>query len=123
MQNAKIAVVGDDKIVRDYVINMLMYCVNREILSFEDGFAAWNYLENPDSPDVIFFSDVNMPGMNGLELLTKIKEKHPHKICIMISGDPTNEKLAMELGADAFLAKPFTTNDLFSIVETLIIND
>ena len=123
MQDVKIAVVGDDKIVRDHVVNLLMYCVNREILSFEDGFTAWNYLEGSDSSDIIFFSDVNMPEMNGLELLTKIKEKYPHKICIMMSGDPANEKLAMELGADAFLAKPFNMNDLFNIVETLIVTD
>jgi DNA-binding response OmpR family regulator len=56
-----------------------------------------------------------MPGMSGLELLKKIKEKHhePPPVVMMITayGDADNYNTAMRLGADAFLTKPldFTT--------------
>lgn len=59
-----------------------------------------------------------MPEMNGFELLTKIKEKYPNKICILMSGNPTYEKFARELGADAFLFKPFKLDDLVSTLQT-----
>ena len=59
---------------------------------------------------VLILSDINMPGMSGLELLSQIKEKHhvPPPIVMMITayGDQDNYNKAMELGADDFLTKP-----------------
>jgi DNA-binding response OmpR family regulator len=51
-----------------------------------------------------------MPGMSGLELLSRIKAKHhdPPPMVMMISayGDSENQKAAMDLGADGFISKP-----------------
>ena len=59
---------------------------------------------------VIILSDINMPGMSGLELLDNIKRKHhkPPPVVMMITayGDAENYKKAMELGADDFITKP-----------------
>jgi len=121
--NVKIAVVDDDKLTRDLVVNALMYCVNRDVLSFENGFSALAYLDtNKDSPNIIV-SDVNIPEMNGLALLENIKKKWPSKICVIMSEDPANEKSASDLGADAFLAKPFKITDLFNIVQKYIVDE
>ncbi|MBU4185770.1 MAG: response regulator [Proteobacteria bacterium] len=120
--NVKIAVVDDDKLTRDLVVNALMYCVNRDVLSFENGFSALAYLDtDKDSPDIIV-SDVDMPEMNGLALLESIKKKWPSKICVIMSEDPASEKSASDLGADAFLAKPFKITDLFNIVQKYIVD-
>ena len=73
-----------------------------------------------DNPNDIIISDVEMPGMDGLELLDRVKAKSPKKIFIVMSADPSYEKRAKELGADAFLAKPFSIEDLFSLVELYI---
>ncbi len=105
---------------RDLLSTTLMYCVNRDVLSFGNGFEAWSYLEEKGNVDIVV-SDVDMPKMNGFELLAKIREKYPTKICIIVSQDSANEKTAMTLGANAFLAKPFSINDLFNIVETFIV--
>ena len=51
--NVKIAVIDGDLLVRDFVSTVLMYCVNRDVLSFDNGMAAWRYLEGADSPDII----------------------------------------------------------------------
>lgn len=66
-------------------------------------------------------ADVDIPKMDGLELLKRIKKDHPHKICILMSGKPAHENEALAYGADAFLAKPFDMNALFEIVQTFVV--
>lgn len=120
--NVKIAVVDNDKLTRNLVVNALMYCVNRDVLSFENGFSALAYLDaDEDSLDIIV-SDVDMPEMSGLALLESIKKKWPSKICVIMSKNSANEKSATDLGADAFLAKPFKVTDLFNIVQKYIVD-
>ncbi len=120
LENVKIAVVDDDQMSRDLLSTTFMYCVNRGVLTFENGSEAWSHLKGSGNIDIIV-SDVDMPKMNGFELLAKIRKKYPGKICIMMSQNSSNEKSAMALGANAFLAKPFNINDLFNIVETFVV--
>ncbi len=58
--------------------------------------------------------DINMPGLNGLEVLEKIKKDYPYLKVIMLSALCTEEivKKALELGADGFVAKPFQASSL-----------
>jgi CheY-like chemotaxis protein len=78
------------------------------------GEAALSYLSQHDSEAVLILSDINMPGMSGLQLLEKIKQKYvtPPPVVMMITayGDVENYKQAMELGADDFLTKPLDFN-------------
>ncbi|MFZ1558956.1 MAG: response regulator, partial [Saprospiraceae bacterium] len=59
---------------------------------------------------------INMPGMSGLELLKRIKQKYnePPPLVMMITayGDAENRKSAEDLGADDFLVKPLDFTDL-----------
>lgn len=118
--NIKIAVIDDDLLVRDFMVTVLMYCVNRDVLSFDNGLAAWKYIKGHESPDIII-SEIDVSGLNGFELMAKFKEKSPDKKCLLMSADPSNEQPARNSGADAFLAKPVTVNDLFSVVETFVV--
>ena len=118
--NVKIAVVDGDLLVRDFVSTVLMYCVNREVLSFDNGMAAWRYIEGADSPDIII-SEVEVTGLNGFELLAKFKAKYPSKKCLLMSANPDDEQIARDSGADAFLAKPVSVNDLFRVVEAFVV--
>jgi DNA-binding NtrC family response regulator len=115
--SSQIAIVEDDTTIRDLAVRALTNRMKRNILSFENGIDAWIHLENHDCTDIVV-SDIDMPEMDGFELLTRIKKKYPNKICILMSGDPSNEKSAKELGADAFLFKPFKLDDLLNAVET-----
>ena len=120
ISNVKIAVIDGDLLVRDFVTTVLMYCVNRDVLSFDNGMAAWNYVQSADGPDIII-SDVAVSGLNGFEFLAKFKAKHPTKKCLLMSANPEDKKLARDSGADAFLAKPVSVNDLFKVVETFVV--
>ncbi|CAN7665654.1 response regulator [Ensifer sp. T173] len=57
---------------------------------------------------ILILSDVNMPGMSGLELLPKARSLRPDVPVIMITayGDPDTKRQAFECGADALLTKP-----------------
>jgi two-component system chemotaxis response regulator CheY len=74
------------------------------------GEEALQYLGKYEHEAVLILSDINMPGMSGLELLRHIKEKHhqPPPVVMMITayGDADNYNAAMKLGADDFLTKP-----------------
>ena len=74
------------------------------------GEEALQYLNQHDHGAVLILSDINMPGMSGLELLRHIKEKYhaPPPLVMMITayGDAENYNTAMRLGADDFLTKP-----------------
>jgi DNA-binding response OmpR family regulator len=59
--------------------------------------------------------------MNGFDLLKNIKEKYPAKTCIIMSHQYKDEKTAKELGADAFLAKPFYIDELFELVQKYVV--
>lgn len=74
------------------------------------GEEAIKCLEQYEHEAVIILSDINMPGMSGLELLETIKRKYhkPPPVVMMITayGDAENYNKAMELGADDFITKP-----------------
>ena len=72
------------------------------------------YLNNNEHEAVLILSDINMPGMSGLDLLKHIKQKYhkPPPVVMMITayGDAENFNIAKELGADDFLTKPLDFN-------------
>jgi CheY-like chemotaxis protein len=62
----------------------------------------------PDPSLVLILSDINMPGMSGLEMLPKVKAERPNVPVIMITayGDDATKRKAAELGAAGLIAKP-----------------
>jgi CheY-like chemotaxis protein len=84
------------------------------------GNEALNYLNEENHEFVLILSDINMPGMSGLELLQQIKGKYvappPTVMMITAYGDEYNYNQAMSLGADDFLTKPL---DFITLKEKL----
>ncbi len=99
----------------------MTYCVNREVKSFDNGRLAWEYINTGGEVDIVI-SDVDMPEMNGFELMEKFREKYPDKIFILMSGVSDNERKSQTARADAFLAKPFEINDLFAIIQCFVVD-
>ena len=71
---------------------------------------------------ILILSDINMPGMSGLELLPKAKSLRPDVPIIMITayGDAETKRKALENGADALLTKPIDFVMLRSEIETRV---
>lgn len=115
----KILVVDDEKDIQA----LFEQRFRKEIRSGEMEFAfafsgeeALIFLEDSGQEAVLILSDINMPGISGLELLRRIKEKYkePPPIVMMITayGDNDNHQTAMHLGANDFLTKPLDFNFL-----------
>ena len=87
------------------------------------GEEAISYLNIHKHEAVLILSDINMPGMSGLDLLEHIKQKYhePPPVVMMITayGDAENYDTAKRLGADDFLTKPV---DFTSLKEKLKLN-
>jgi len=69
---------------------------------------------------ILILSDINMPGMTGLEMLPKVKEMRPNVPTIMITayGDPETRRKAMASGATGLLTKPIDFTLLREEIDT-----
>jgi len=87
------------------------------------GEDAITYLNQHQHEAVLILSDINMPGMSGLDLLEHIKQKYfkPPPVVMMITayGDAENFNTAKRLGADDFLTKPLDFSALKEKLKTL----
>lgn len=109
----KILVVDDEKDVQILFEQRFRREIKTGEMLFDFAFSgeeALQYLTEHIQEAVLILSDINMPGMSGLELLRKIKEEHqePPPVVMMITayGDAENYNTAKRLGADDFLTKP-----------------
>lgn len=113
-----VLVVDDSKVIRlaankmlgkDYVIHLA-----------EDGQVAWDLLQQNDAISVVF-TDLSMPNLNGMELLSNIRGSNNDHITnlpvIIMTGEDDTEstkKIVFDAGATDFISKPFQSIDLLS---------
>ena len=89
----------------------------------ESGDKALQRIADPTSESLILIlSDINMPGMTGLELLPKAKAARPDVPIIMITayGDVDTKRKALENGAETLLTKPIDFSALRGEIDTRI---
>ena len=82
------------------IISALKSCLRREpyIKMFaESGEEALDLLEGSSANVHVIVSDIQMPGMNGIELIQRVKTRFPHIICLLVSGANNIENLINSL--------------------------
>lgn len=115
----RILVVDDELSMREF-ISILLEREGYEVLTAADAATALSRLAASDIDLVI--SDVQMPGLNGLELLAKIKERTPETAVLLITAFSTAGQAveAMKLGAYDYLAKPFKVDEIKILVQNAL---
>lgn len=117
-----ILMVDDEEDIDQLILQKFRYAIKEKAMAFlfaRDGKTALELLENHSSPIHMVLTDINMPLMNGIELLLKIKSKFPTLKVLMMSAytDPNNTALAKSAGADGFISKPIDLHYLENLLK------
>ncbi|MGD8984031.1 MAG: sigma-54 dependent transcriptional regulator [Desulfobacteraceae bacterium] len=115
-EKMSIMIVDDEEIVRESFLHWFEKTGNR-VDAAASGFEALEKLEK--FPFDVLFVDIKMPGMNGIEVLGKVKEEYPDTFVIIITAYGSIETAveAMKLGATDYLLKPFKPEQLSLVME------
>ncbi|MBW1902009.1 MAG: response regulator [Deltaproteobacteria bacterium] len=115
----KVLVIDDEKRIRNGCQKTLKL-EGFEVATIESGTLGLEIIEK-EHFDIILL-DLMMPGLSGMEVLARVKALHPETIVIVISGYATLEHAieAMKKGAFDFIAKPFSPEELRSVVSKAI---
>ena len=116
---AKILVIDDEQIVHESC-NRILTEEGYEVKNALTGQEGFKKIE--DEPFDLVITDLKMPGISGMEALKKIKKDNPNIGIIMVTGYSTAETAveAMKLGAFDYLPKPFTPDELISVINKAV---
>jgi CheY-like chemotaxis protein len=126
MQPIKFLIVDDEKDVEILFRQKFRKEIRNEEIDLVFAFSgqgAIDVLRSQAPPEVMYiFSDINMPGMTGFELLEKVKSEFPDVKVSMISayGDKENQEKAMSSGAKSFFTKPIDFDSLKEEMDSII---
>ncbi|RKZ92956.1 MAG: two-component system response regulator [Gammaproteobacteria bacterium] len=117
--SVKILVADDEKLMRESVRELLsLYDLDCQLA--KDGQEALNILT--ESPIDILLLDLNMPNVDGFQVMKEVTSKYPDTEIIITSGEATfkNATLAMRYGVKDFLNKPYVPSELIKVINNLI---
>jgi DNA-binding NarL/FixJ family response regulator len=120
MQPYRILIADDHVLIRQMIKNTLEKLPSVQVVGeVADGLELLGHLKQSD-PDMILL-DITMPGMQGLEVLPKIKRKCPRVKVLILTMHKSKQHIAraFEAGADGYLLKENTLEDLVSAIEKI----
>jgi len=118
-QLPKIILIDDEPSVL-LALRLLLKALGYEVVDYSDPAKAIEFAST-DSTCNVCICDLRMPSMSGLEVLQEMKRVRPGLAFVLMSAHAGNEEIAQgtELGANAFLPKPFTPDDLRGVMISL----
>ncbi|MGL5804112.1 MAG: response regulator, partial [Xenococcaceae cyanobacterium] len=126
LKTEPLVLVVDDSITVRELLTLSFGKLGYRVEQARDGQEGWDKLRGGLPADMIF-CDIEMPRMNGLELLSNLKKedslKHIPVAMLTSRGAEKHRKLATDLGASAYLTKPYTEKDLIDVAQRFIKQD
>ena len=118
----EVLVVEDSSAMRAFIRAALEEDVGASVTDAASGFEAMREL--PRRAFGLVIVDINMPDINGLELIAFMRASDQHKttpvILISTEASERDRKRGLELGANAFLSKPFGPDELTTLVRRIL---
>ena len=119
MDNNKILIVDDDPNIRE-VVSVLLGSEGYAVDQAEGGDEALEKVYADRSIDLVIL-DIMMPGLSGVEVCTRIREKSPVPVLFLTAKSQDQDKVeAYTEGGDDYLVKPFSQTELLMKVKSLI---
>jgi DNA-binding response OmpR family regulator len=121
----KIINADDDPMIRD-IVKAILESAGFEVISLSDGLEVFTYLDSQEDQSRIsaFVLDLNMPGMNGLDVLTRLKlhAATQNIPVVLLTCQSTSDDILQgyNCGADYYITKPFSPKQLLDCVHTLV---
>lgn len=116
-----ILVVDDSETVRQ-VLQLTLSKAGFDVVEAEDGVDAYSKLS--DQPVDMIVTDLNMPNMDGLELIKKIRQEGEYRFTpiVMLTTESSEEKkkAGREAGASGWIVKPFKPEQLLKVVKMVL---
>lgn len=115
----RILVVDDEELIREVIAKKVETSLGYEAIEASNGKEALQRIE--ESPPDLIITDLRMPEMDGLQLLSEIRAQHRTTPVIILTGYGSMEDAmaAIRLGASSFLRKPFDINEVIALVENI----
>lgn len=114
----KILIAEDSPTMRSLIVSTIAALGDFEIVEAANGFEALRIL--PREKVDLVITDINMPDINGLELVSFIKNNANYKttplLIISTEGSERDREKGLSLGADAYLTKPFSPQELQRLI-------
>lgn len=117
-KTSKVLIIDDEQVILN-VLSKILECLNYEVLCAHSAEEALELINSVDLDFVI--SDIDLPGINGLELLKIIKNKVEQLPVLMITGNSIEfpEENAIAAGADGYIEKPFKSTNIIRAINSL----
>jgi two-component system, cell cycle response regulator len=107
--------IADDEPVSRLILQALLVKWGYDVVSAEDGDAAWEMLKSPDAPRMALL-DWMMPGQNGVDVCRALRRlrPEPYTYILLLTAKDAKESVVegLESGADDYLTKPFNPQEL-----------
>ena len=115
----RILVIDDEQVIRDLLHDMLS---SRDYLVTTAEDAKSGLTAARSTQYQVIFTDIRMPGMNGLDVCRQLRQECPDSRVIMMTGYGLEEMIqeALRLGAFASVKKPFDIQDIYDLVDRAI---
>lgn len=120
----RLLVVDDSSTMRRIIKNTLSRLGYNDVLEAENGAIAWEIMSAPDSNIKVLITDWNMPEMNGLELVKRVRADDRYRdvpiIMVTTEGGKAEVITALRAGVNNYIVKPFTPQVLREKLEVVL---
>ena len=121
-QPIRIVIAEDQDDIRMVLEAFVAYDKGMECLKvFPDGMSAWEWFRTTDQQVDVAMLDIDMPGMNGIELVGNIKQKFPHTQCLICTIYEDSDRIfkALKAGASGYILKKSASGQILDAIREI----
>jgi len=121
-QPIRIVIAEDQDDIRMVLEAFVAYDKGMECLKvFPDGMSAWEWFRTTDQQVDVAMLDIDMPGMNGIELVGNIKQKIPHTQCLICTIYEDSDRIfkALKAGASGYILKKSASGQILDAIREI----